>query len=155
MAKKIQFTNDGFIKLQEELKELNEVKRPKAVERLSKARAMGDLSENSEYTAAKEDLEFVTGRIRELEEAIKNAEIVENGTSENTVSIGCKVTVELNGKQDVYFLVGEFEANPMEKKLSQTSPIGKALMGRKVGDSVSVDVPAGTIKFKILDVQPA
>jgi transcription elongation factor GreA len=154
MAKTIKFTSEGLKKLEKELDDLKKVARPKAVDRLSKARAMGDLSENSEYTAAKEELEFVSGRIRELEEAVKRAEIVAS-SGDNVVEIGCKVTVDMNGKQDTFYIVGEFEANPIEKKLSETSPIGKALLGKKKGETVQIEVPAGKIQYKILDVQDA
>ncbi|MEO6509271.1 MAG: transcription elongation factor GreA [Patescibacteria group bacterium] len=153
MIKKIPFTQSGFDKIKQEYAEITSTKKLKAIDRLQKARAMGDLSENSEYTAAKEDLSFVEGRIRELEEIMKNAEVVEHHADENTVDVGCKVIVEINGKQDAFYIVGEFEANPMEKKLSQTSPIGKALFGKKKGDVVEVQAPAGMMKYKIVDIQ--
>ena len=155
MSKKIQFTGEGFENLKKEFAELQDIKRPKAVDRLTKARAMGDLSENSEYTAAKEDLEFISGRMREIEEAIKNAEIITLPAKDNLVTIGTKVTVEINGKQDAYFVVGEFEADPANKKLSQTSPIGKALLGKKKGQSVEIRIPAGKIIYKILNIENA
>jgi transcription elongation factor GreA len=153
MTKKIQFTSAGFENIKNELKELNETKKQKAIDRLQKARAMGDLSENSEYTAAKEDLGFIEGRVRELEEIIKNAEVIEKASDENTVEIGSNLVLEVNGKKDTYTIVGEFEANPLEKRLSQTSPIGKALLGKKKGETVSIDVPAGTMQYKILDIK--
>ncbi len=152
MSKKFQFTSEGLQKLKEEYEELKNVKKEKAIDRLQKARAMGDLSENSEYTAAKEDLSFIEGRVRELEEVIKNAEIVEQA-GEEQVEIGSVVIVEGNDKKDEFTIVGEFEADPMNKKLSQTSPIGKALLGKKKGDSVEVQVPAGKIIYKILQIK--
>lgn len=148
---KIQFTKDGFKQLQIELDDLLKVRRPAAVDRLAKARAMGDLSENSEYTAAKEDLAFIEGRIQEIEELMKNAEIIDVKT-QNGISIGVEVTVEKDGKEETYSIVGEFEADPLTKKLSATSPIGKALIGKKGGDTVEVDVPAGKLKYKILKI---
>lgn len=151
--KKVQLTQEGYENLQKELKNLIEVKKPQAVERLSKARAMGDLSENSEYTAAKEDLSFVEGRIQEIEEIIKTAEVVTNHNGNHTVDVGVAVIVEANGKQDVFYIVGEFEADPMNKKLSHTSPIGKALIGKKVGDVVEVEIPSGKIQYKILEIK--
>jgi len=151
--KRIQFTSDGFEKIKEEYAQLSGSKREKAIDRLQKARAMGDLSENSEYTAAKEDLSFIEGRIRELEEIIKNAEVVAKTPGETSVEIGSQIVVNMNGKQETYYLVGEFEANPMEKKLSQTSPIGKALFGKKKGDTVEVQVPAGTMKYTIVEIK--
>lgn len=149
---KIQFTKDGFKQLQIELDDLQKVRRPAAVDRLAKARAMGDLSENSEYTAAKEDLAFIEGRVQEIEELIKNAEII-NVNAQDGISIGVEVTVEKDGKEETYSIVGEFEADPMLKKLSATSPIGKALIGKKEGDMVEVEVPAGKLKYKILKIK--
>ncbi len=151
--KKIQLTREGFENLQKELKDLLENKKPAAVDRLSKARAMGDLSENSEYVAAKEDLALVEGRVQEVEEIIKTAEVVSNHNGNHVVDVGVAVTVEADGKQDVFQIVGEFEADPMNKKLSHTSPIGKALVGKKVGDIVEVEIPAGKILYKILEIK--
>lgn len=151
--KKYQITQDGFNKLQKELEALTKNKRPNAISRLQTARAMGDLSENSEYTAAKEDLAFIEGRIQELEELMKNAQIVSQLKDTSMIDVGCSVTVEKDGSKINYFIVGEFEANPMENKLSHTSPIGQALLGKKIGELVSVEVPAGRIVYKILDIK--
>lgn len=151
--KKIQLTREGFENLQKELKDLLENKKPAAVDRLAKARAMGDLSENSEYVAAKEDLALVEGRIQEVEEITKTAEVVSNHNGHQAVDVGVAVTVEADGKKDEFHIVGEFEADPMNKKLSHTSPIGKALLGKKVGDWVEVEIPAGKIKYKVLEIK--
>ncbi len=150
---KVQLTKEGLTKLQEELKDLKERKRPEAVERLQAARGMGDLSENSEYTAAKDGLEFVEERIKEIEEILKHADIVESHSNGHEVTLGSAVTVELNGEKESFSLVGEFEADPMNHKLSNTSPIGKALLGKTVGSSVEVDVPAGKLTYKILKIE--
>lgn len=149
MANKIQFTKEGYLKLELEHKDLVESKRGKAVTRLAKARSMGDLSENSEYSAAKEELAFVEGRIKEVEELMRKSEIVSSSESAG-VTVGTDVLLEKDGKEETYSIVGEFEANPMNKKLSATSPIGRALLGKHEGDIVKVDVPAGTLRFKIL-----
>ncbi len=154
MKKTFQFTPDGFKKLQEEYKDLIDNQRAKVVTRLSKARAMGDLSENSEYSAAKEEIAFVEGRIKEIEELMKNAEVVDTGSSDS-IEIGTEVVVEKNGTEERFSIVGEFEADPISKKLSATSPIGKALLGKKTGDIVSVEVPVGTLKYKIKDIKKA
>ncbi|NTU72637.1 transcription elongation factor GreA [Candidatus Roizmanbacteria bacterium] len=151
--KKFQFTQEGYNKLQLEHDDLVKNKRSAAIDRLQKARAMGDLSENSEYVAAKEDLAFVEGRIQELEELFKYAEIVEQTVQEGVADLGSKITVDINGKQVVFTLVGEFEADPAQRKLSQTSPIGQALFGKKIGESVEIEVPAGKLLYKILDIQ--
>jgi len=149
---KIQFTKDGYKNLETEMTVLQSTQRPAAVDRLQKARAMGDLSENSEYTAAKEELAFVEGRIKEIEELMKRAEVVESQPSHG-ISIGAEVTVERDGNEETYSIVGEFEADPVQKKLSATSPIGQALLGKKEGDMVDVEVPAGKIHYKILKIK--
>ena len=151
--KKVQLTKDGYKNLQKEYKELVEIKRPYAVERLGKARAMGDLSENSEYSAAKEELAFVEGRIQEIEQILKLAEVVENHNDNHKVAVGVAVTVEVDGRQEQFNIVGEFEADPLKKKLSHTSPIGQALLGKKVGDLAEVEVPAGKIKYRIVEIR--
>ncbi|MGB9883300.1 MAG: transcription elongation factor GreA [Microgenomates group bacterium] len=148
-----QLTKLGFENLKKELEELKTVKRPQAVERLAKARAMGDLSENSEYSAAKEELAFVEGRIQEIEEIIKNAQVVDVAGGKDIVELGSSVTVEINGQKQTFQIVGEFEANPLDKKLSHTSPIGKALIGKKLGDQVEVEAPAGKMIYKIIDIK--
>jgi len=152
--KKVQFTQEGLDKLKVELGQLKGSSREKAVVRLQTARSMGDLSENSEYAAAKEDLAFIEGRIRELETLLKNAEVIKNGHSNGgQIGIGDKVTVESQKVKNEYHIVGEFEANPLEKKLSITSPIGKSLLGRRVGEHIEVNVPAGRITYTIVDIQ--
>ncbi len=152
--KKFQFTPEGFIKLQEEYDDLVKNKRPAAVTRLAKARSMGDLSENSEYTAAKEELAFADGRVKEIEELMKNAQVIDPDSTDG-ISIGTEVTVEKEGTIESFMIVGEFEADPSEKKLSATSPIGKALLGKKQGETVEVTVPAGTLKYKIKKIKKA
>lgn len=149
---KIQLTKEGFEKLQVEYRDLTEKKRPYTVEQLQKARAMGDLAENSAYSSGKEELALVEGRIRELDEILKNVEIVEFSSDTSQVHVGSKVTVEINGSSTIFQIVGEFEADPTQQKLSQSSPIGKALLGKKVGESVQITIPAGTIIYKILDI---
>lgn len=151
---KVQLTQEGFENLKRELEELISEKRPTAVKRLEAARLMGDLSENSEYTAAKEELSFMEGRIQELEILIDNAEVV-SASSGTGIQIGCSVIVEKNGSNEEYAIVGEFEANPMERKLSSTSPIGSALIGKKIGETVEVEVPAGKLIYKIVEIKKA
>ena len=148
----IQFTKEGLEKVKAEHDALVAEKRPKAIDRLGKARAMGDLSENSEYVAAKEELAFLEGRILELEFIIKNAQVVDNDTNNSVVDVGKAIRVKMDDSEDEYFIVGEFEANPLEKKISHTSPIGRALLGKRTGDVVEVKVPAGTIRYTILDI---
>lgn len=146
-------TPDGLAELKREHEELVNVKRPVAVTRLADARELGDLSENSEYAAAKQDLSFMDGRILELEEILHNAKLISNNHAKNLVDVGCKVTVHIGGKQEEFMLVGEWEADPKEKKISHESPLGKALMGKKVGEKVEVEAPAGKLIYKILGIE--
>ena len=150
---KTQLTQKGYDDLKIEHEDLLKNKKPKAIDRLSKARSMGDLSENSEYTAAKEELAFVEGRVREIEEIINNVQVIENNHVGNLVQVGSSVTVQTDGKSELFQIVGEFEADPMNKKLSQNSPIGQALINKKVGDLVEVDIPAGKIQYKIIEIK--
>jgi len=151
--KNIQLTKTGFEKLKQELEEIKTKTREEVLKRLNQARSMGDLSENSAYSSAKEELNLVEGRIAELEEILKNAKIVEEVQDKTTVQLGSSVVVEINGKKEKFEIVGEFEADPLNKKLSHTSPIGKALVGKKIGEWVEVEVPAGKIRYKIVEIQ--
>ncbi len=148
---RVVMTKDGLKELQVEYDELTKMKRPTAVSRLSDARELGDLSENSEYAAAKQDLAFMDGRIAELEEIIHGAKVV-TSHGKGHVDVGCKVTLHVNGKQESFMVVGEWEADPMQKKISHESPLGKALLGKKVGDQVDVEAPAGKLLYKILSI---
>lgn len=145
-------TKEGLEELKVEYNDLVKSKRPVAVTRLSDARSLGDLSENSEYAAAKQDLAFIDGRIAELEEILHSAKVV-TSHSKAQVDVGCKVTLHVNGKKDMFTVVGEWEADPKEKKISHESPLGKALMGKKPGDSVEVEAPAGKILYKIVHIE--
>ncbi|MBI3379716.1 transcription elongation factor GreA [Candidatus Gottesmanbacteria bacterium] len=152
MVQKVVMTREGLSELKKELDELLNTKRPDGVARLSLARGQGDLSENSEYAAAKQDLSFIDGRIAELEKVISEAQIVASH-SKSKVDVGCKVTLHVNGKKDTYHIVGEWEADPIQKKISNSSPLGKALLGRKVGEKVEVEAPAGKIAYKIMSIE--
>jgi transcription elongation factor GreA len=151
-ADKVQLTKVGFDSLQKELDELVNVKRPKFVERLANARSQGDLAENSDYQNAKDELEFLDGRIEELENVLKNANVV-RGKNGKGVSLGTKVTLKTNGSTHVYEIVGDWEADPVNKKISHTSPLGIALVGKNVGDKVEVEAPAGKITYEILQIE--
>ncbi len=145
-------TKEGLKDLQAEYDELVNVKRPTAVTRLSDARDLGDLSENSEYAAAKQDLAFIDGRIAELEEIIRAAKVV-NTHAKGHVDVGATVTLHVNGKKEAFTVVGEWEADPMQKKISNSSPLGKALIGKHVGEQVEVEAPAGKLLYKILSIE--
>lgn len=153
-GRKIFITQEGLEELKKERLDLVNKKRPHVLERLSEARAMGDLSENSEYTAAREELALIDGRIEELEDILKSAEVINDSNSggPGTVRLGSKVKVEVRGKHDIFALVGEWEADPKEKKISHESPLGKALIGKNVGDKVEVEAPAGTVVYTVVSV---
>jgi transcription elongation factor GreA len=146
---KIQFTADGLIEIKSELSELNGAKLTAAIERVARARDFGDLSENAEYHAAKEELAFIEGRVEELEGIIQRADVVTSKSDKSTIDIGCKVTVTVAGKEHTYEIVGEWEADPLKKKISHTSPLGQALVGKKKGEAVEFEAPAGKVVYQI------
>lgn len=152
MTNKIQLTAKGLEALKKELLELIEVKRPFLVERLSNARSQGDLSENSDYQNAKEELGFLEGRIDELNEVIKNAKIVNDSGNKNGIGVGTKVTVRVNGIKNTFEIVGEWEADIVNKKISHTSPLGSALVGKKVGEKFEVEAPVGKILYEVVSI---
>ncbi len=152
-TKQIQVTKDGYESLKAELDELVNVKRPKLVERLERARNEGDLSENSDYISAKEELEFLDGRIDELKHVVDHATVLStNSNGSNKVDVGTKVTVKTDSGEQIFDIVGEWEADPMNKKISHESPLGSALVGKKVGESVEVEAPAGKLFYEILKI---
>jgi transcription elongation factor GreA len=146
---KIQFTAEGLSEIKAELAELNGAKLTAAIERVARARDFGDLSENAEYHAAKEELAFIEGRIEELEGIIQRADVVTSKADKSTIDIGCKVTVTVSGKEHTYEIVGEWEADPLKKKISHTSPLGQALVGKKKGEAVEFEAPAGKVVYQI------
>ncbi len=155
--KKVLLTQEGLDELKKEHEELVKVKRPEIVERVSDARDMGDLSENAEYSAAREELSFIDGRIEEIEELIKKAVVVKEESSANgknkSIAIGSKVNLKIDGKTETYTVVGEWEADPIAKKISHESPLGKALLGKGTGQIVEVEAPAGKVTYTIVSVQ--
>jgi transcription elongation factor GreA len=153
-TKKIYLTPEGEEELREELDELVNVKRPALAERLRKAIAQGDLSENANYKAAKEEQSFLEGRIREIESMLQNAEIIEKTENSDEVSLGCRVTVVEEGRDrpETFRIVGTAEADPINGKVSHKSPMGKTLLGHRVGDVVTVEAPGGVISFRITDI---
>lgn len=145
-------TADGIQALKDELKELTTAKRVEIAERLKEAKADGDLSENAMYDAALEDQAFTEGRIAEIEHILRHATVIESKKG-GTVALGSTVHVELEDGRQKYTIVGSTEANPDEGKISDVSPIGKALIGKKPGDEVHVQVPSGTLTYKITKVE--
>jgi transcription elongation factor GreA len=148
-------TLEGKEKLEAELEDLKLVKRPEVVERIKIARSYGDLSENSEYDAAKDEQAFIEGRISTVETMIRNAEIIENDlVDKNEVAIGKTVTfTELPDEgSETYTIVGSAEADPFSGKISNESPMAQALIGRKKGDTVIIELPVGEMEVKITNV---
>lgn len=150
--KKIYITKNGLSELKKEYEELTNIKRPDVLSRVSQARSLGDLSENAEYVAAREDLSFIDGRIDELEELLKQAVIIAEGHSNHMVKLGSKVTLHHGNKKDTFSVVGEWEADPTERKISHKSPLGLALIGKRVGEKVEVEAPAGKITYTIKSI---
>lgn len=153
--KPVYVTPEGLEKLKAELEHLVEVKRPELAERLHRAIKQGDLSENADYIAGKEEQGFLEGRIRELELMVRNAVLIEESpTDDGRVHLGSHVTVIEDGydEPETYHVVGPAEADPTRGRISHESPLGKALIGHEVGDTVAIDAPAGEIKFRIADI---
>ena len=155
-AKKNILTYEGLRKYEEEVHELKVGRRKEVAEKIKEAREQGDLSENAEYDAAKDEQRDIEARIEELEKILKNAEVVvEDEVDLEKINVGCKVTVldvEFNEECE-YKIVGSTEANSLKGKISNESPVGKALIGAKVGDTVNVETPAGVCQYKILEIQ--
>jgi transcription elongation factor GreA len=152
MNHQIYLTPEGAEKLRAELKELTGPRREELSQRLRAAIQMGDLSENADYHKAKEDQAFLEGRIQEIEAVLRTAVVVEK-THSDVVNIGSTVTVqEEDFDPETYYVVGAKEADPRKGKISNESPIGRALMDHKVGDEVEAETPSGKIKFKILKI---
>jgi transcription elongation factor GreA len=152
----VQLTAQGFEELQAELDELMTTKLPAVVERVSKAREYGDLSENAEYHSAREDQTLIETRIDEIQQILGNAQVVQATHSTTKIGMGSTVVVTIKGKKAkkiTLTIVGEFQAVPAEGKVSSVSPLGKALMGKKKGDEVKVDAPAGEVEYLIEDIK--
>jgi transcription elongation factor GreA len=147
-------TAEGEQKLKAELEELKGPRREELSKRLRSAIQMGDLSENADYHKAKEDQGFLEGRIQEIEAILRNAVIIEKTQNKGVVSIGAHVTIQEEGfDPETYHLVGPTEADPRKGKISHESPIGLALIDKKVGDTAEAATPGGKIKFKILKIE--
>jgi len=146
-------SKEGLENLKKELHYLETTERKELSEKLAKAIAFGDLSENAAYHEAKESQSFLEGKILELKSAIKNAVIITENKNKDCVSIGCRVELNLNGEKIKFQIVGAQESNPSEGKISNESPLGRALLGRRKGEIVDVDAPSGKIKYKIEKIE--
>ncbi len=156
MAKEIKLSQESLDNYKEELEYLKTTRADEVAEQLKEARSFGDLSENAEYDEAKNEQGKLYSRIAELEVILKNAVVVTGDTyAADEVSPGCRFTVEdlEFGDQEEYHFVGSQEANPMEGMISDESPFGKAMLGHKVGETVEVEAPVGTVKYKIIDLK--
>mgnify|MGYP003371789802 FL=1 len=154
--KKNLLTYAGLKKLEEELHDLKVVKRKEVAEKIKEAREQGDLSENAEYDAAKDEQRDIEARIEEIEKILKNAEVVvEDEVDLDKINVGCKVKVyDFEFDEEIELkIVGSTEANSLEGKISNESPVGKALIGAHKGDTVEVEMPAGIMKYKVLEIQ--
>jgi len=149
---KILLTPEGLEKIKKEYEELTTTRRQEIAERIQKARELGDLTENAEYDAAREEQATVEGRIAELEELMKRAEVVKNNHCPVQIDVGCRVRVHLEGRDEEFQIVGAPEADPSSGKISHESPLGQALLGKKVGDKIEVEAPVGKLIYKILDI---
>jgi transcription elongation factor GreA len=148
-------TEEGLQKINEEMEHLVTVRREEISERLEIAISHGDLSENADYDYAKSEQAFVEGRIKDLEDSLRRAQIIDNGGQTDKVRVGSTVTVTEVGFEDeaeTYLIVGVHEADPSNGRISNESPIGKALLGQKVGDTVSAQIPVGEIQFTITNI---
>ncbi len=153
--KKVYLTQEGFDELNAELDDLINVKRPANVKSIKEARSLGDLSENADYDAARNEQAEIENRIKQLEVMLENAEIIEQ-TNNDTVSVGNSVSIKYvddPDDEDEYKIVGSMEADPFSGKISNESPIAKALLNKKVGDIVSVESPNGTYEIEITEIK--
>ena len=154
--KKNILTYEGLKKYEDELHELKVVKRKEVAQKIKEAREQGDLSENAEYDAAKDEQRDIETRIEELEKILKNVEVVaEEDVTSDRINIGCTVRIKdtEEGFEEEYSIVGSTEANSLENKISNESPVGKSLIGAAVGDEVAVMTPAGEFKYKVLEIR--
>ncbi len=153
MSKKYLLTPEGLEKLNKELKDLVENKRKEVIERIREAAAHGDLSENADYAQAREEQSFIEGRIAEIEDIIKNAEIISQTSHGTVVNVGTTVIVKVSGQEKKYTIVGSNEANPKEGKISNESTVGKALLGKKTGEKFIVQTPAGEVEYQVVSIE--
>ena len=158
MKQRIPVTREGLAQLHTEYDELINVRRPQIIRAVADARSEGDLRENAGYHAAKNDQGFIEGRIRDLEQMFKLVDIIDDAPAAakggvKEVGLGSAVTVEIDGDKETYTIVGEIEAKPAQGRISNVSPVGKALLGRRVGDTVNIQTPATVLKARIIRIE--
>jgi transcription elongation factor GreA len=154
---RVPVTSEGLKTLQQEYEHLVNTERPRIVEVIAEARSHGDLRENAAYDAAKHDQGIIEGRIRELERMLKRVELIDesgnNGDSGSAVRLGSTVTIEVDGDEETYTIVGAVESRPAQGRISNESPFGKALLGRSVGEEVEIETPGMNMTARILRVE--
>lgn len=148
----IYVTQEGLEKLKLELKELKTVKRKEVANRIQEAKELGDLSENAEYSEAKDEQGFIEGRIIELENTIKNASVISAAPNSDIVQVGSTVTLDTESGAKTYTIVGSNEADPLKGLISNESPLGQAFIGTRVGEMIEIKVPKGMVKYKVVAV---
>lgn len=149
---KIPLTAQGLVELKEEHQKLSEEKRPEILIRMSESQSVGDLFQSDNYNQAKEELAFVDGKIAELGEVISRAVVVDKKGNCDEITLGCQITVKTGQKENVFHLVGEWEADPAIQKISHKSPLGQSLLGKRVGEKVEVEAPAGKVTYTIIKI---
>lgn len=146
-------SQERFDEFTKELADLRSGKILEIANRIDEARQMGDLSENAEYHSARDEMAWAQTRVKQLERILSDAEIVSGSTGSDTVTVGCTIFVKVKGNTKEYQIVGAHEADPLEGKISNESPLGMAFLGKKKGDKVEIEVPAGTQEYKILQIK--
>jgi len=149
---KVYLTQEGLTKLKEEYDQLVNVRRKEVAEKLQKARELGDVSENAAYDAARDEQAFVEGRISELDSTLKRVEVVEESKA-GKVAVGSTVRVHLDGEEQEFRIVSAVEADPTAGKISHESPLGQSLLGKKVGEKIQVEAPAGKLIYHVLEIK--
>ncbi|HET7036630.1 MAG TPA: transcription elongation factor GreA [Thermomicrobiaceae bacterium] len=151
---RVPVTREGLEKLQEELEHLTTVRRPEVVRAIAQAREEGDLRENAGYDAAKHDQGFIEARIRELEDLLRRVDLIEENEAPDNrrVRLGSTVTVEIDGVPETYTIVGKVEAKPREGRISNESPVGRALLGKREGDELTIETPGAPMRARVLKI---
>jgi transcription elongation factor GreA len=149
----VQLTAEGLARHEAELEELTTIRRPNVVDRIARARELGDLKENAEYSSAREEQSFLEGRVQALEELLRNAVVVEASSDANRVTLGSKVRTEFLDEEIAFEIVGSSEANAGAGRISDVSPVGRALIGRSVGEEVILMTPRGEARYRIVAIE--
>jgi transcription elongation factor GreA len=153
MAKDVfTLTSEGYEQLKNELKQLSTVEYPKVLDQMNRARELGDLRENEAYHSARSKLAMLKGRIEELEVILENAQVIEKQQANGTAVVGSNVTIVVSGRELTYTLVGEHEADLNNGKISTDSPIGKALLGSKIGETIHIEAPSGIVTYEVKSI---